>query len=67
MIRIEREDNGQKGRFVIYENDTFSGGMTFSQARENKFIIDHTGVEKVFLKYAKCRIEIIVLCAYFCY
>ena len=48
MIRIEREDNGQKGRFVLYENDTFAGEMTFSWAGENKFIIDHTGVEKLF-------------------
>lgn len=48
MIKIEREDNGQKGRFVIYENETFAGEMTFSWAGENKFIIDHTGVENLF-------------------
>lgn len=45
MVRIEREDNGRKGRFVIFENDTFAGEMTFTWAGKNKFIIDHTGIE----------------------
>ncbi|GAA4281075.1 GNAT family N-acetyltransferase [Gaetbulibacter aestuarii] len=48
MVRIEREDNGRKGRFVIYENDTYAGEMTFTWAGKNKFIIDHTGVEDGF-------------------
>jgi hypothetical protein len=48
MTKIEREDNGKKGRFVIYENDEFAGEMTFTWAGKNKFIIDHTGVEEAF-------------------
>ena len=45
MIKIEREDNGRKGRFVIYENDEFAGEMTYVWAGESRFIIDHTGIE----------------------
>ncbi len=48
MTKIEREDNGKKGRFVIYENDEFAGEMTFTWAGKNIFIIDHTGVEEAF-------------------
>ena len=48
MSRIEQEDNGKKGRFVIYENDEFAGEMTYVWAGEAKFIIDHTGVEEKF-------------------
>ena len=48
MINIEREDNGKKGRFVIYENDAFAGEMTYVWAGESRFIIDHTGVEAGF-------------------
>ncbi len=45
LIRIEREDNGRKGRFVIYDNDVFAGEMTYVWAGTSKFIIDHTGIE----------------------
>jgi hypothetical protein len=45
MIKIEREDNGKKGRFVIYENDEFAGEMTYVWAGESRFIIDHTEVK----------------------
>ncbi len=48
MVKIEREDNGKKGRFVIYEDDEFAGEMTFTWAGKEKFIIDHTGVEEKF-------------------
>lgn len=48
MIKIEREDNGKKGRFVIYDNDQAAGEMTFVWAGSSKFIIDHTGVEEDF-------------------
>ena len=48
MVKIEREDNGKKGRFVIYENNEFGGEMTFTWAGKEKFIIDHTGVEENF-------------------
>ena len=46
--RIEREGNEKKGRFVIFENDSLAGELTFSWAGKDKFIIDHTGVEKAF-------------------
>jgi predicted GNAT family acetyltransferase/uncharacterized Fe-S cluster protein YjdI len=48
QIRIEREDNGRKGRFVVYVNDEFAGEMTYVWAGTSKFIIDHTGVEESF-------------------
>lgn len=48
MTKIEREDNGKKGRFIIYENEEEAGEMTYTWAGENKFIIDHTGVEERF-------------------
>ncbi len=44
MIKIEREDQGRKGRFAIYENGDFAGEMTYTWAGSGKFIIDHTGV-----------------------
>ncbi len=44
-VKIEREDDEKKGRFVIYENDIFAGEMVYSWAGENKFIIEHTGIE----------------------
>lgn len=47
-IKIEREDDGKKGRFVIYENNVFAGEMTYTWAGDSKFIIDHTGVETAF-------------------
>ncbi|UJH92812.1 N-acetyltransferase [Antarcticibacterium sp. 1MA-6-2] len=48
MTRLEREDNGRKGRFIIYENEKFAGEMTYTWAGNDKFIIDHTGVEEEF-------------------
>lgn len=48
-IKLEREDNGKKGRYVIYSNDEFAGEMTFTWAGEKQFIIDHTGVEPKFI------------------
>ncbi len=48
LIKIEREDNGRKGRFVVYDNDEFAGEMTYVWAGTSKFIIDHTGVEGSF-------------------
>jgi predicted GNAT family acetyltransferase len=48
LIRIEREDNGRKGRFVLYQNDEFAGEMTYVWAGTSRFIIDHTGVEESF-------------------
>ena len=48
MTSLEREDNGRKGRFIIYENGTYAGEMTYTWAGNEKFIIDHTGVEQEF-------------------
>lgn len=48
MAKIEQEDNGKKGRFIIYENDEFAGAMTYTWAGNDKFIIDHTSVEEKF-------------------
>lgn len=48
MSRIEQEDNGKNGRFVIYVNDEMAGEMTYIWAGKGKFIIDHTGVEDKF-------------------
>lgn len=48
MTRLEREDNGRKGRFIIYENENFAGEMTYTWAGSEKFIIDHTGVGEEF-------------------
>jgi uncharacterized protein len=48
LMKIEREDNGRKGRFVIYVNEVFAGEMTYVWAGASKFIIDHTGIEESF-------------------
>ena len=48
LIKIEREDNGKKGRFVVYVNDEFAGEMTYVWAGTSKFIIDHTEVGESF-------------------
>ena len=29
MIRIDREDDGRRGRFVIYEDELYAGEMTY--------------------------------------
>lgn len=47
-IKIEREDNGREGRFVLFENDNFAGEMTFTWTGDAKFIIDHTGIEDTY-------------------
>lgn len=78
MAKIEREDNGKKGRFIIYEDNEEAGEMTFTWAGKNKFIIVHTGVEEKFegkglakklvmegVEYArKNNVKIIPLCPY---
>lgn len=77
-IKIEREDNGKKGRYVIYDNDEFAGEMTFTWAGNSQFIIDHTGIEPKFsgkgfgkklvmksVEYArKNKVKIIPLCPF---
>lgn len=78
MSKIKQEDNGKKGRFIIYDNDEFAGEMTYTWTSEKKFIIDHTGVEEAFggqglakklvmagVEYArKNDLEVIPLCPY---
>lgn len=48
MVQIEREDNGKKGRFAIFENKDLAGEMTYTWAGKEKFIIDHTEVGEDF-------------------
>lgn len=48
MTKIELEDNGKKGRFVIYDENEEAGEMTFTWAGKEKFIIDHTEVDDKF-------------------
>lgn len=48
MIKIEREDDGKKGRFVIYYENKEAGEMTYTWAGEKRFIIDHTEVGEEF-------------------
>lgn len=78
MATIEQEDDGKKGRFIIYENKEFAEEMTYTWAGKEKFIIDHTGVEEKFggqgfakqlvmagVDYArKNHLKIIPLCPY---
>lgn len=77
-IMIKREDDGRKGRFIIYDDNEFAGEMTFTWAGKSKFIIDHTGVEEKFegkgfgkklvmsgVEYAReNNVKIIPLCPY---
>ncbi len=48
MAKIEQEENGKKGRFIIYDNDNFAGELTYIWDDETKFIVDHVGVESEF-------------------
>ncbi|APG61388.1 GNAT family N-acetyltransferase [Christiangramia salexigens] len=47
-MRIEQQDDAKKGRFIIYEDDQKAGEITYTWARDTKFIIDHTEVNKAF-------------------
>lgn len=44
MTRVERKDDGNKGRFTIYVDDKLAGEMTYTWAGKTFFIIDHTAV-----------------------
>lgn len=48
MIKIEREDNGKKGRFILFYENQEAGEMTYVWTGEDKFIIDHTEVKEEF-------------------
>lgn len=46
MTKIERTDDGKKGRFILYFEDKEAGEMTYTWAGDDKFIIDHTEVKE---------------------
>jgi len=48
MTTINKEDNGKKGKFTIYEDEETAGEMTYTWAGEKRFIIDHTIVDDKF-------------------
>ncbi|MDE3743827.1 GNAT family N-acetyltransferase [Maribacter polysaccharolyticus] len=48
MVRFEQEDNKEKGRFIMYENEVLAGEITYTWSGETKFIIDHTSVDPEF-------------------
>lgn len=45
-LLVENQEN--KGRVVMYENDVFAGEMTYSWAGDDKIIVDHTEVDPAF-------------------
>ncbi|MFZ1529180.1 MAG: GNAT family N-acetyltransferase [Ferruginibacter sp.] len=77
-VKIEQEDNGKKGRFVMFFNGEMAGEMTYTWAGEDKFIIDHTDVETKFegkglakqlvmkaVEFAReAKVKILPLCPY---
>lgn len=50
MFTITQEDNGKKGRFLIWDNEVKAGEMTYTWAGETKFIIDHTEVNTIYAR-----------------
>lgn len=46
MVKINVEDNGKTGGFVLLEDGKQAGKMTFNWDGDNKIIIDHTIVDK---------------------
>jgi len=54
-MKIEVEDNGDEGRFVIFEEGKEAGEMTFVWDGEDKIVVEHTNVGKEFggKRYAK--------------
>lgn len=77
-VDIKQEEDGIRGKFTIYEEDSKAGEMTYVWAGEHKFIIDHTetfegysgkgyGLKLVMegMKYARTKdVKIIPLCPY---
>ncbi len=43
-MEVLNEDNGQKGRFYIVENNSTEAEMTYTWAGNDRIIIDHTEV-----------------------
>lgn len=48
MIKIEREENGNKGKFNLYYENQKAGEMVYIWDGDSKFIIDHTEVGSEF-------------------
>lgn len=48
MVEIKREDDGVKGKFLLFYNDSEAGYMTYNWAGDDKIIIDDTFVKKEF-------------------
>ncbi len=46
--RIELEDNGAKGRYVVRGPDGIEAEMTFTKVGDHQLIIDHTEVPDAF-------------------
>jgi predicted GNAT family acetyltransferase len=46
--KIEIEDNGSKGRYVVRGPDGAEAEMTFTKLGQRQLIIDHTGVPDAF-------------------
>ena len=78
MIRIDREDDGRRGRFVIYEDELYAGEMTYEWQSSTTIAVDHTGVEKCFggkgygrlligagVDFARCEgLKIVPVCSF---
>ena len=47
-LKIEYEDLGNKGRYVVRAADGSEAEMTLSKIGESRIIIDHTGVPDIF-------------------
>lgn len=43
-MKVQQQDNGNKGSFFIEQDGKRSAEMTYTWAGPNKFIIDHTEV-----------------------
>ena len=64
MIRIDREDDGRRGRFVIYEDELYAGEMTYEWQDARTIIVDHTGVESYFGGKGYEGLKIVPVCSF---
>ncbi len=47
-VTFKHEDDGKHGKFTIYENDLVAGDIMYTWLNDNKFVIEHTIVDKAF-------------------
>jgi len=47
-LNVEHEENGGRGRFVVYMSDGSEAEMTYSRRDPSTIIADHTGVPPQF-------------------